>query len=214
MIRVLLVDDHELIRAGIAMILRGESDMEVVGECADGADALEWIRRDPPDVVLLDVNMPGVGGVEVTRRIAQMATQTRAIILTVLCEQPFPTRLLDAGAAGYLSKGCDRSELMRAIRDVSTGRRYVGQDIAQKLALSMMPGQAADPFATLSDREMEVLLLMVRETEPKQIARQLHISPKTVSTYKYRIFEKLGVESDVGLMRLAARHRLLEDQAY
>lgn len=211
MIRVLIVDDHDLIRTGISMILESEPGMKVIGECEDGTQALDMIRQHAPDVVLMDVNMPGIGGVEATRRICQMPITTRVIVLTVMADQPFPKRLLDAGAAGYLTKGCGRDELLKAIRDVMSGRRYIGSNIAQKLALSMLPGNSASPLEELSDREMAVLLMLVHGKHPQYIGEQLNISPKTVSTYKYRIFEKLAVENDVALMHLAIRHGLLEE---
>lgn len=211
MTRVLIVDDHDLVRTGISMILESEPGMQVIGECEDGTQALDMIRQHAPDVVLMDVNMPGIGGVEATRRICQMPIPTRVIVLTVMADQPFPKRLLDAGASGYLTKGCGRDELLKAIRSVASGRRYIGNDIAQKLALSMLPGHSASPLEELSDREMAVLLMLVHGKHPQYIGDQLNISPKTVSTYKYRIFEKLAVENDVALMHLAIRHGLLEE---
>ena len=211
MIKVLLVDDHDLVRTGVRMILEGQTDIKVVGECADGESALKAFKKLRPDVILMDVNMPGAGGLEATSRLRQLDKKVRVIILTIHAKAPFPKRLLDAGANGYLTKGCAKEELVNAIVSVYRGQRYIGGDIAQQLALSLLPGATHSPFDDLSAREMEVMMLLVQGDDLKHIAKQMHLSPKTISTYKYRLYEKLEVESDVGLVRLAMTHGIIED---
>lgn len=158
-IRVYLVDDHALVRTGMKMILSGETDIEVIGEAESGEDALREIRQLKPDVVLCDLHLPGVSGLEVTERIVRGQQATRVVIVSVLEDGPMPKRLLEAGASGYISKGCNAQELLRAVRDASLGRRYLGNNIAQNLALSTVEGSAS-PFDSLSPRELEVALLL------------------------------------------------------
>ena len=139
--------------------------------------------------------------------------KTKVIILTVHSEAPFPTHLLDAGASGYLTKGCAASDLVRAIRAVHKDQRYIGKDIAQRLALSLLPGADKSPVDDLTNREMEVMMMLIQGDEVSQIAEALSLSPKTVSTYKYRIYEKLDVKNDVELTHLAIRHGIVETNA-
>lgn len=210
MVRVAIVDDHDLVRTGIRRILDSAGGIEIVGEAASGEQALQLIREKPVDVVLMDVNMPGMGGLEATRRILAADSGTRIIILTVHAKAPFPTQLLNAGASGYLTKGCASDELIRAIRQVHDGTRYISGDIAQQLALSMLPGGDRSPLDELSSREIEVMMMLVQGEEVQTIAETLHISHKTVRTYKSRLYEKLGVKNAVDLTHMAMRHGILE----
>lgn len=210
MTRLVLVDDHDIVRTGLRMILENAPGLEVVAECEDGDQALQAVREHRPDVVLMDVNMPRLSGLEATRRITARFPDTRVIILTIHAQNPFPAQLLEAGASGYLTKGCDSSELLTAIRTVARGGKYIGADIAQQMALSMLPGGEGSPFDELSSREMEVMLMLVQGRGTKEIGEALSISPKTVATYKYRIQDKLGVENVVELTRLAMNHGVLE----
>lgn len=212
MIDVLLVDDHELVRAGIRALLGNAEGIRVVAEASCGEEAIETIRRKPPHVVLMDVNMPGIGGMEATRKITRINPKVKIIIVTVHSGDPFPARLFKAGAAGYLTKGCSVEEMVRAIREVSGGGHYVSAAIAQSLALSMIPGSESS-FDKLSQREMQVFMMLIRGDRTQQISEQLHLSPKTISTYRYRLYEKLGVQSDAELARLAMRYGLLEEEA-
>ena len=149
MIRIALVDDHALMRTGLRMILEKQSDMEIVGEADDGERGLTSIKQTQPDIALVDVHMPGISGVELTERARRAKISTRIVILTVANEAPFPRRLLEAGAWGYLTKGCPAEELVKAIRQVADGKRYIGADVVQQLALATMDGDES-PFQKLS----------------------------------------------------------------
>ena len=212
MIRIVLVDDHALVRSGFRMILAQEADMEIVGEAANGEDALKLARQLAPDVVLMDVHLPGISGLEATERLARAGATPRVIVVTVHDEQPFPRKLLEAGAAGYVTKACPAAELIAAVREVARGGRYLSSDVARALALSTLPGQAQQqsPFELLSSRELEVAVKLARGNSMQEIAARLSLSPKTVATYKYRVFEKLGVDSNVALAHLAVQHRVLD----
>ena len=207
MIRVFLLDDHGLMRAGYRMILEPQVDIEVVGEASSGDEALPLIRKLKPDVVLCDLHMPGVSGLDVTERLVKGQVGPRVVIVSVQVDGPMPQRLLDAGAAGYLSKDCESSELLRAIREVARGKRFLGNEIAQQLALGT---RRQSPFDILSRRELEISLLFCQGLRAEDIARRLSLSGKTVATHKYRLFEKLGIKDIVALARMAAQHGVTE----
>ncbi len=204
-IRVFMVDDHALVRAGIRMILSGETDIDVVGEAETGEDALPQIRRLKPDVVLCDLHLPGVSGLEVTERIVKGDYGSRVIVVSVLEDGPIPKRVIEAGASGYVGKGGDSSELLRAIRDVARGKRYLSSAIAQNIALSGIGGDAT-PFDSLSPREMEVAMLLLQGLRQEDIAKRLSLSAKTVNTHKSRLFEKLAIGDSIALSRLARQY--------
>jgi two-component system invasion response regulator UvrY len=207
MIRVFLLDDHALVRHGYRLILKGEADIEVVGEADGGETGLPRIRQLKPDVVICDVHMPGLSGLEITERLVKGQLGCKVVVVSVQEDGPMPKRLLEAGASAYLSKCCDATELVRAIRDAARGRRYIAGDLAQRLALG---GVGESPFDKLSPRELEVSLLFCQGLRAEDIARRLSLSGKTVATHKYRLFEKLGIRDTVGLARLAAQHGITE----
>lgn len=208
-IRVFIVDDHALVRTGMRMILSAETDIEVLGEAESGEAALPQIRKLKPDIVLCDLHLPGVSGLEVTERIVRGDHGTRVIIVSVLEDGPLPRRLLEAGAAGYVGKGGEASELLRAVRDVARGKRYLANSIAQNLALSGIAGNDS-PFDTLSPREMEVALLLAQGLRQEAIARRLSLSAKTINTHKTRLFDKLGIRDSIALARLATQFGLAD----
>jgi len=208
-IRVFLVDDHALVRVGMRMILSAETDIEVVGEADNGEEALPQIRRMKPDVVLCDLHLPGVSGLEVTERIVRGDHGTRVIIVSVLQDGPMPKRLLEVGASGYVGKGGDAAELLRAVRDVSRGKRYLSSSIAQSLALSGIKGDAS-PFDALSPRELEVAMMLTQGLRQEDIARRLSLSAKTINTHKTRLFEKLGIQDSIALARLVAQYGIAD----
>jgi two-component system, NarL family, invasion response regulator UvrY len=213
MITVLLVDDHELIRTGVRGILDKAPDIEVAAEASTGEEALDIVQSIPVDVVLMDVNMPGMGGIEATRRVLRAKPELKVIALTVLDDDPFPTRLHEVGAMGFLTKGCPADEMLRAIRAVYNGHHYIASEVARKHTLTEWHGQGDNPFKQLSSRETQVLLQILEGQKNQQISDILSLSPKTVSTYRQRIYEKLDIKNDVELTRLAYRHGILSDSS-
>ena len=209
MIRVVLVDDHALVRTGFAMILAAEPDIDVVGEADSGEAVLPLVRRLKPDVLLCDLHLPGVSGLEVTERLARAHSDTRVIIVSVQEDGPMPKRLLAAGASGYIGKGGDAAELVRAIREVAGGRRYIGGEVAQRMALGQLDG-GRSPFDQLTPRELEIAMMLCQGRRTDDMAKRLSLSPKTVSTHKYRVYDKTGVRDPVALARLAAQYGLVE----
>ena len=204
-IRVFMVDDHALVRAGMRMILANEADIEVIGEAESGEAALPLIRRLKPDIVLCDLHLPGVSGLEVTERVVRGQPETRVSVVSILEDGPMPRRMIEAGASGYVGKGGDATELVRAVRDVARGRRYLASNIAQNLALSGLGGSDT-PFDALSPREMEVAMLLLQGLRQEDIARRLSLSAKTVNTHKSRLFEKLQIHDSIALARLASQY--------
>lgn len=211
MIRVVLVDDHELVRAGFRLILSGQPDIEVIGEAANAEDGLRLIRAQKPDVALVDVHMPGMSGIELTERVHRAELPTRIVILTVVDDARFPRRLLQSGALGYITKASPADELLIAVRNVAQGRRYLDVAIARQMALATVDGETS-PLEALSSRELEVALMLARGCAVNEIAAQLHLSAKTVSTYKQRLFEKLGVQHTIALAHVLEAHGLLDPQ--
>lgn len=210
MIKVLVVDDHELVRTGICRMLADTVDIEVIGQAESGEMAIDMARRENPDVVLLDVNMPGIGGVETTRRLLQSVPTIKVLAVSGLAEEPYPSLLLKAGAKGYITKGAPMSEMVRAIKKVMQGGKYFSADIAEQIASSYLSEQQQSPFDLLSEREMQVAMMVVNCISAQEIADRLFVSVKTVNTYRYRIFEKLDVDSDVKLTHLAIRYGLIK----
>jgi len=209
LIRVLVVDDHDLVRTGITRMLADIDGLQVVGEGDSGESALKLARELKPDVVLMDVKMPGIGGLEATRKLLRSHPDIKVVAVTVCEEDPFPTRLLQAGAAGYLTKGAGLDEMVQAIRLAFAGQRYISPQIAQQLALKSFQPQGS-PFDALSEREIQIALMIVGCQKVQIISDKLCLSPKTVNTYRYRIFEKLSVTSDVELTLLAVRHGMVD----
>ena len=209
MIRLLIVDDHELVRVGLRQILADYPAIEIVGEAGNGETAIRLNRELHPDVVLLDICMPGLSGLEITARLKHARPALAVIILSVHEAAPYPERLMEAGASGYLTKGCPVNELVQAIGTVARGGRHIGSTIAQNMALGMLPGAFSSPFDELSAREMEVMLMLADGYRLADIANKMHLSPKTVATYKYRIFEKLDTHNDVSMTRMAMRYGLV-----
>lgn len=207
-IRVFIIDDHALVRTGMRMILSSQTDIEVVGDADSGETGLPQVRALKPDVVLCDLHLPGVSGLEVTERIVRGDYGSRVIIVSVLEDGPLPKRLIEAGASGYVGKGGDANELLRAVRDVSRGKRYLASAIAQNLALGGLGG--GSPFDELSPREVEIVLLLVQGLRQEEIARRLSLSPKTVNTHKSRLFEKLGITDSIALARLVGQYGLAD----
>lgn len=213
MIKVILVDDHDLVRGGIKRLLEDIQDINIIAEADNGEAAIELARRMQPDVVLMDVSMPGIGGLEATRRITLSSPDTKVIAVTVYGDNPFPTCLIDAGASGYITKGSNIDEITSAIRTVHRGEQYFTREIADKLARSFVSHRSQTPLESITDREMVVMLMVAQGIRNKDISEKLCLSPKTTSTYRYRLFEKLGVENDVELTRWAIRNGIVNESS-
>ncbi len=211
MIKVMLVDDHELVRTGFRHILNGDVGIEVVGEAESGEEALEMIPQLNPDLVMMDINMPGIGGIEATRRIKRRHPEIHVITLTIHGDDPFPTQLYAAGAIGYLTKGCAANELLEAIRTVAQGTPFISREVAQKLTISQFAGKAKDSILSqLTEREMQVLMMVVQGMRNQDISDALCLSPKTISTYRHRIYDRLEVKSEAELIFFAINNGLID----
>ncbi|MCT7359715.1 UvrY/SirA/GacA family response regulator transcription factor [Thalassolituus pacificus] len=213
MIKVLVVDDHELVRSGISRLLTDAKGIEVVGEAASGEEAVQFAKEHSPDIILMDIRMPGIGGLEATRKITRHNPDVQVIAVTACDDNPYATRLLQAGAAGYITKGADADEMVRAIMKVKSGQKYISPEIAQRMALKPFQQDQTSPFDDLSEREMQITLMIVGCQKVAEISEKLFLSPKTVNSYRYRIFEKLEIDSDVELTLLAMRHGLVDPAA-
>jgi DNA-binding NarL/FixJ family response regulator len=207
--RVLLADDHTIVRQGLAGILRAYEEFEVVAEAADGSEACEKALKTKPDVVVLDISMPRLHGLEVARRIRRDLPTARILVLTMHDEQEYVAKMVRAGASGYLVKDVAASELVTAIRALRRGRAYLGPQAAKALAQGAGADRPEDPYGSLTEREREVFHLVAEGRTNSQIAAVLCISPKTVDNHRTRLNEKLGVHSAAELLRYAAKHGLL-----
>jgi two-component system invasion response regulator UvrY len=210
MISVLLTDDHVLVRTGIRRLLEDSKQVVIVGEADCGEDSLTLAQQLKPDVILMDVNMPGIGGVEACRRILQRDPSQKIIVLTIHNEQTFPKRMLEIGAKGYLTKECDVDEILLAIKQVNDGGAYIAPSIAQQLALSLLPGKEYNPIDRLSRREFQVMLMISHGLTNAAISEKLCLSPKTISTYRLRLLEKLGAQNEVDLIKIAVEQGMVE----
>ena len=210
MISVLLTDDHALVRTGIRRLLEDSKQVTIVGEAECGEDSLKLTQTLEPDVILMDLNMPGIGGVEACRRILQRNPKQKIIVLTIHNEQTFPKRLLEIGAKGYLTKECGVDEMIGAIKQVNNGDFYIAPSIAQLLALSLLPGNEGNPIDRLSKREFQVMLMIAQGESNIQISETLCLSPKTISTYRLRLMEKLEAQNEVDLIKIAVEQGMVE----
>lgn len=214
MIRLMLADDHDLLRTGLRRLLEDVGGIEVVAEVTSGEEAIKKAREIPMDVILMDINMPGIGGMEATRKILHWLPEMKIIVVTMNEDEVFAQRLLKAGAAGYLTKGCKVAEICHAIREVIANKHYITPQIAQQLALAdIKPVEERSPFADLSERELQVLIMIMEGRKVNEISNKLCLSPKTISTYRTRLFAKLGISSDVELARLVLQHNFIPGES-
>jgi two-component system invasion response regulator UvrY len=209
MIKVLLVDDHEIVRSGVEALLNKAKDIKVVAVAKTGEDSVGAVARYQPDVVVMDINMPGIGGVEACRRILNDNPEVKIIALSVCNDGPIPLQLLRMGALGFISKGSPVEEMVTAIRRVMSGQRYLCAEVANNLAFIGLPGHES-PFSKLSQREAEVVSLILQGKTIKEMSEMLALSDKTINTYRYRLYEKLKVKNDVELTRLAIKFDYLD----
>jgi DNA-binding NarL/FixJ family response regulator len=210
-VEIIVIDDHDLVRFGLVRLLSDVAGIRVVADGNSGQRAVDLAKEHEPDVILMDLRMPGMDGIEATKKILRLFPEIKIIAVTACDDDPFPARLLQAGASGYLTKGASTDEMIQAIKTVMAGKKYLTPSIAQKLALQSL-GVSDNPFNDLSDREMQIATMICSCKKVQEISDTLCLSPKTVNTYRYRVFEKLSVTSDVELTHLAIRHGLLEPQ--
>jgi len=210
MIKIFVADDHALIREGIKKILRDEPDLQVVGEASNGAELLSKIGVLPVDLLILDIMMPGKDGLEVLRQLQKSCPKLRILILSLYAEETMAARAFKAGAAGYLTKESAPEELVRAIRKVASGRKYVSPLFAETLVNYLHKETEKPSHETLSDRELQVLCMIARGKTISEIAKELSLSVATVNTYRSRILEKMQMKTSAALVHYAIRNRLVE----
>lgn len=212
LVKIMVVDDHDLVRMGISRMLADVEGFSVVGEAASGEEAVRLAREVEPRVALMDVKMPGIGGLEATRKLLARNPDMCVIAVTASDDDLYPERFLKAGAMGYITKGAQLDEMIEAINSVCRGKQYMSNNIAQQLALKKFGGNQENrsPFETLSERELQTAIMIANGKKAQEIANTFHVSPKTVNSYRYRIFDKLKVNSDVELALLAVRHNVLD----
>ncbi len=209
MIKIVLIDDHELVRSGLRNMLEADTSIKVVGETGAGAEGVQIVQNLKPDVVSLDIQLPDISGLEVTHKLLSHDRGIKILIISAVSHDLFPFRLLEAGALGYLTKNAPQHELIQAVKLVYAGQRFVSPAIAQKLVVSKLKPQATNHFSDLSDREMEVMSMVIRGFSVKKIAQKLHVSTSTVHSYRSRIFQKLNIKNDMGLMLLAIKEGIV-----
>jgi len=208
MTRILIADDHPVVREGVRRILQGAAEMEVVGEVGRSDEVLEAVRKLKPDVLILDIGMPGPNYLDVLAGLPA-AGGARALILSAQPEEQHAVRALRGGATGYLTKGYSPPDLIEAVRRVASGHRYVTTALAEQLALGIVEQAARPPHEQLSKRELEVLRLLAGGLSLKEIAGRLGVNPKTVSSFRARVLEKMGLKTNADLVRYALEHHLI-----
>ena len=211
MIRVVIADDHQILREGLKQLLLAAGDLDVVGEAGDGQEVLERMRTLQFDVLLLDMSMPGKSGVELIKQVKAEKPKLRILVLSMHEEHQYAVRAIRAGASGYLTKESAAAQLVAAIRKIAAGGAFISAEVAERLALDAMPHAEGPLHAALSDREYQVFRLLVTGRTVSDIAEQLHLSAKTISTHKARLMEKLQVDNNAALVRYAVSHRLQDD---
>ncbi len=208
--RVMIIDDHAIVREGLKQIIREEDDMQVVAEAGSGAEALSKLESIDCDVILLDISMPGRSGLDLLKEIRLRNENASVLVLTMYPEEQYAVRALKAGAAGYLTKDSAPDELLGAIRKIAAGGRYISQSLAERLALHIESPSGEMPHEGLSDREFEVLLMIASGKTVSEIASEMALSVKTISTYRARILEKTGMKNNAELTYYSIKNGLVE----
>jgi DNA-binding NarL/FixJ family response regulator len=210
MIRILIADDHTIVRDGLKQILAATADIVVSGEASTGQDTLREVRAQKFDLILLDISLPGISGLDVLKQIRSLKPELPILILSMYPEEQYAVRTLRAGASGYLTKESASGELIRAIREVAQGKKYITMSLAEKIAVSWDTRTAKPLHETLSDREYQVLCLIASGRTVKEVSRLLSLSVKTVSTHRSRILKKMDMRNSAQLTHYAIKHNLIE----
>ena len=209
-IKILVADDHAVVRQGFRRILEAQQDLQVVGEAANGREAIRLAQELRPDLVLLDVSMPELNGVEATRRLKESSQYVKVLVLSMMPEQEVAVRLLMAGADGFISKQSAVEEVVDAVRKLAKGRKHISEKVAEQLADNIGSDPTALPHEKLSDREFQVVQLIAEGRSTREIAEELNLSSNTVATYRRRILEKLNLRTDVDVTRYAIKHQIVD----
>jgi DNA-binding NarL/FixJ family response regulator len=210
MIKILIADDHAIVREGLKQILSESADLSVVDEASTGQEVLEKISKNDPDLVILDIAMPGRGGLDILKEIKTQKPRLPVLILSMYPEEQYAVRVLKSGAAGYLTKESAPSELVRAIRQISQGKKYISPSLAEKLAVDLEIGPDKPSHETLSDREYQVMCMIASGKTLKEISDGLSLSIKTISTYRSRILEKMNMKTNAELTHYAIKNNLVD----
>jgi DNA-binding NarL/FixJ family response regulator len=210
MIRIAIVDDHALVRAGLRQFLSEHVDFRIVAECASAREVMDVVRQELADVILLDISMPGTSGVDALQSIKARAPELAVLILSSFPEEHYATALLRQGASGYLAKDCEPEEIVKAIRTVALGRRYITSGVAERLAAGLAEPTQKAPHETLSEREFQVFLRLAKGETIGHMADSMALSVKTVSTYRTRVMEKMNLASNSDLTYYALKNGLIQ----
>lgn len=208
-IHLVIADDHALVREGLALLLK--DDIKTINTVSSGEEALRRAIEENPNIFLLDINMPGIGGIEAARKILRLDSNMKVLVFSSFNAAPFPLKLMEAGAHGYLYKDISKQELLQAIDIVNKGHSYLDPRIARNITLGRFDEKHYNPFTALNLRELQIALMLVRAVPVSTISDCLCISPKTVCGYRYTVFDKLKIDNDVELTQLAYQHQLLTD---
>lgn len=211
MIRILIADDHAMVRQGLAQILEKSGVMQVVAECANGTDVLNWLNQHECDVALLDIAMPGMNGIDLLKQLRDRKLKLPVLIISAYPEDQYAVRLIKAGAAGYLNKECAPEEVVDAVRAIASGKKYISKAVVEMFTNEICTPHAKLPHETLSSRELQIFLQLASAKTVAEIAEALHLSSKTVSTYRSRILEKMHLRNNAELMRYAVDKRLTDN---
>lgn len=214
MTKILIADDHAMFADGISSILKNEDDIDVVGQCLDGPSVLEFLKTNPVDVLLLDVNLPGMSGIEVCKAVTTNHKKTKVLAISMFNEESFVTEILNNGAMGYILKNTGREELLKAINTVLSGKSYFSEDVTETIMKGLMhqrtgAKKAEKEIPKISKREKEVLELIVKEHTTQEIANKLFISLKTVESHRSNLLAKMNARNTAGLVRIAMEHKLV-----
>ncbi|MDG1938552.1 MAG: response regulator [Pseudomonadales bacterium] len=212
MIKVLIADDHDMVRHSFTLVLSEIEDINISGEAKTGESAVKLAKQTPPDVVLMDVRMPGIGGLEATKRILAHRPATKVIGLSGYNDGTYPGMFIRAGAMGYITKDVGVDDLVDAIKTVYRGEAYLSKEVAQRVVQMGDSNNNDNPFDTLSERELQIALMLVECYQTHEVSSKLGIATKTVNVYKQRLFEKLDIHSEVELTLLALRHAMIEPE--